>query len=372
MTQPMLVLVFVGLLVAPADGRADDSQNLVSRATEAHTASLAAITTLRAKVTAEVSMVEGAALPPGFDPKKAAEIKRYVGEFSRAGVRLRMTETEGPLGRRSVLKDLAAKKAYLLGDSTPSGRPTGGLVTDDFQLSSPIDLCDGWVFCLPRPVPPDYETYVPLKEAVAKARKVTAWAEKLDGADSIRLDLEMDAEGSKFEIWLDIGTNYLFKRIVSTPRGKPGLEFRMSEFKEIKKGIFCPTKAERILYRGTKTRIELTDIRVNDPIPDSVFDVRLAPGGLFTDESDGKVYKAGSDGKPGSVVGRVVLPAGEATSPAPTLAATPLNADDPVWWSWPRVLAIASVIVGLGAVVCVVDPIFWARNRREYCEGLAV
>lgn len=347
---PLAVLV-AGWGLCPA-ARGDDARELVDRAVNAHAASLAAITTLRAKMTVEVSFVEDAVLPPGFGPKQAAEVKRYAGEFWRAGARLRMTETEGPHGRRTVVKDLAARKAYLLGSSG------GGLATTDFQLGSPLDLCDGWLFCLPRPVPPDYDTYVSLRDAVVKARKVTARREKLDGSDTVRLDLEMDDRGSRFEIWLDVGTNYLFRRIVSTPRGKPGLEFRMSEFKEVKPGLFCPTKAERVLYRGTKTRVEITDVRMNDPVPDAVFEVRLPPGGLLTDETDGKVYKAGADGRPGPVVGRVVLPVADASKPSPPLAATPLTADEPGWWTWPRVLALASATLGIGGAVV------WARRRR--------
>jgi hypothetical protein len=158
-------------------------------------------------------------------------------------------------------------------------------------------------------------------------------------------------------VWLAPEANYLFKRILVHRGEEPSVEIHLSGFIEVKPGVYCPTRAERTVFKVTKCVTTLSDIRVNEKIDARLFDTRLPAGAYDTNLIDGKVSAIGSSGQPERTVGHVIsAQSSSESSPAVPVAATPLNADEPRRWSWSRILLLASLV--LGAVGLII------RSRR--------
>ncbi|MBX9581778.1 MAG: hypothetical protein K2X87_15855 [Gemmataceae bacterium] len=346
---------------APALGRAEDGDALRDRAVAAHEASLAAIRTLRATVAVSVELTEDSTVPNAAELRRASPtLPGFNGEYRRDGQRVRIDTREGPTGTLATIINLADRTTLTRREAVGAGARSGSVEATsrrDVAHDSPLDLGDGYLFFLPHPVPPDYEAAVPLARAVARAKRVTARTEVLDGAETVRLDLTMDGNGNRFEVWLDVGANYLFRRIRTVLRGDPSLECRISEYAEPKPGVFVPARAERVVFRASRCVLTVSDIRVNEPIPASLFDTRLPAGTRVTDHEEGKIYEVGAIGIPEKVVGRVIFTPPINSSMSTSLAATPLDADEPGRWSWPRVLLGVSILLVVGGLV--------VRQRRR-------
>jgi hypothetical protein len=360
--DPMRAALLAAVLAvgwAPAVGRAEDGDALRDRAVAAHEASLAAIRTLRATVAVSVELTDDSTVPNAAELRRASPtLPGFKGEYIRDGQRVRIDTREGPTGTLAAIINLADRTTQTRRGAGGPGVRQGPLEATsgrDVAHDSPLDLGDGYLFFLPHPVPPDYEAAVPLARAVARAKRVTARTDVLDGVETVRLDLTMDGDGNRFEVWLDVGANYLFRRTRTILQGDPSLEYRILEYAEPKPGIFAPARAERVVVRATRMVMTASDIRVSEPIPASLFDTRLPAGTRVTDHQEGKVYEVGAAGTPEKVVGRVIFtpPINSSTS----LAATPLDADEPGRWSWPRVLLGVSVLLVVGGLV--------VRQRRR-------
>ncbi len=321
----------------------DDAKQALAR----HTASQASLVQIRAQVRSEVTWLPDSKLRTAMG-RPIDELNLTIGDFTRSGDQIRMDEKAGAVVTRSVLKNLSTNRSTL---HVEGGERTGEVVSKGSNLNSNIDLCDGCLYFLLRPVPPDYETHVTLASAIAKARKVTTNREQLDGVDTIRFDLDMADDGSRIQVWLDPAANYLWRRIRNTPRGKPGADLRVVTFAEPVPGVFCPSRTEKIVHGATKVVLTISDIKIDPPIPPKTFKPDLPPGSVINNELDGKVYVVGEGGKQ-KVFSSQTAPAQiiNAHDPASGTAPTPLFADEPRQFSWSRIVLIASVLFALAGV----------------------
>jgi hypothetical protein len=181
----------------------------------------------------------------------------------------------------------------------------------------------------------------------------------------------MDDEGNRFQVWLDCQANYAFRRVMNiSPKG-PRVETQVSEYSEPKRGIFVPAKAERIVFGASKSIINVTDIKINESVEPSVFSTAVRPGTVVLNRADGRVYKAGPQGTPDTVVGQIAEAAPTAEAP---MAATPLAADTPGWWSPRRIGLIVSALLGIGALAVILRRRATARDatrtKRERGESV--
>ncbi len=199
-----------------------------------------------------------------------------------------------------------------------------------------------------------------MAQLVAKARKATARREVLDGVETVRIDVSSDGEGNGFQIWLDVNANYLFRRIVKLGPDGPRLEIRILEYAEPKPGIFCPCRAEKIIPKVARGTLTVSDIRVNEPIPESLFDTKLPSGTHVVNHAEGKLYEVGQSGRPEKVVGRIIesSPVNSSDPEAGTMP-TPLLADEPKQFSWSRIVLASSIALAVAGAV------LWYRRRKS-------
>ncbi len=352
--------LFVCLPLAAAN-----DPTLLDQAVKRHSASLAAINSLSAKVSLESELVEDSIVPAAARPKDGGRrLPPHRGEYARSGQRVRVIEVDSPLGQRTILRDYGAQTGQMRPQAGMSGGVKGAakpsaVAGPAWTVFSHLDISEGYLFALPPPIHPDYGAGVSLAQVVAKARNATANRELLNGVDTVRLDISSDGEGNGFQIWLDVNTNYLFRRIVNIGPKGPRLEIQILEYTEPKLGVFCPSRAEKIIPKVTKSILTISDIRVNEPIPESVFSTKLPSGTQVVNHAEGKVYEVNQSGRPEKVVGRIIEPPPtNASEPEAGTAPTPLLADEPKAFSWSRIVLAASV------AFAVAGGVIWYRRRK--------
>ncbi|MCI0700147.1 MAG: outer membrane lipoprotein-sorting protein [Planctomycetia bacterium] len=360
MRHILTVLVVAGaasLLPSPP-ARTDDSADLAEKAVAAHSAGLAEIRTLSAKLELSAEVLPDATVPSSTSYKPGDQLPVQKGDYFYSGDRMRIVEREGPLAPRTLIRDLRAKKTFRLpGVDVGLGNKKTTAAVSDGDPGTHLDLSNGYIFYLPRPVPPKYETSVSLASAVAMARKVEARRETLEGSETVRLDLTLDDAGNQFQVWLDVKANYAFRRILNIGPNGTRIETKILEYCELAPGIFCPARAERILPKLTKAVLVVSNVQVNKPLPESLFSTKLPSGSQVVDQVEGKVYQVGNSGTPDKVVGRVITPPSIDRS-EPSTAPTPLFADEPKQFSWSRIVLASSL------ALAVVGAVLWYRRRK--------
>lgn len=168
---------------------------------------------------------------------------------------------------------------------------------------------------------------LPLEEFVRTATgPVRASARTTDGREVVTVSFAVGAGDARrdrtFE--LDAGVNYLIRK---TTVAAPGVDDRtvaeVEEFRELKPGVFVPQRCRTIHSRGGKPVnewvVELSDVRVNDPVPAERMTLpAIPPGTVLTDRMHQTRYPVDSawnriGAETSSPVLKVSAPAGEST-----------------------------------------------------------
>jgi hypothetical protein len=122
-------------------------------------------------------------------------------------------------------------------------------------------------------------------------RSPEAQRERKDGVPCVRVTVMTDVPGYGefgYVLWHDVGRNYLVRKLAFTyldPSSR--FEAENVEFAEPEPGVFVPTRCVRRTWAGSNYSEQvttLTDLVVNQPIPDAVF--RLPPVAPGTTVSD--------------------------------------------------------------------------------------
>lgn len=348
---PRFALAFIVAWCAAASVHADDA--LLDQAVKRHAASLAEIRTLTANVSIEPALLEDAVVPDAARPKDGSRtLPGHRGEYFRSGLRVRVNEVESPLGKRTVIRDYGAQTGQMRQPGGGVGGKPHVITGAASAVFSHLDVSEGYLFALPAPAPGDESRGVTLARHVASARRATARHETLDGADTVRIDISSDSGGNGYQVWLDVGANYLFRRVVKAGPKGPQIDIWIREYAEPKPGVFCPVRADHVMPKLTRSLVTLTNVKLNEPVPDSLFSTDLPAGTRVVNHDEGKVYEVTASGKPDKVVGRVIEPQPvNASNPASGTAPTPLLADEPKTLSWSRVILAASVLLAVAGVV---------------------
>lgn len=130
------------------------------------------------------------------------------------------------------------------------------------------------------------------------------------GRNSIVVDLSMEllpGNHGDFEIWFDPAVNYLAFKVVGSPSSSGTKEIaRQSEvtrFIEVEPAIYFPQRAERKFFKDGRCTyqavVDFSDIRVNQAIAESMFEIPIPPGAHVVDAVNGSSYRTDATGTPG-------------------------------------------------------------------------
>lgn len=122
--------------------------------------------------------------------------------------------------------------------------------------------------------------------------------ERDGGVRCVRVSVTTDVPGYGefgYVLWHDIGRNYLVRKMALTYLD-PSTRFEAEnvEFAEPEPGVFVPTRCVRRQWVGSNVSesvTSLSDLAVNQPIPDAVFRLpAVAPGTTVSDSVQGTTY----------------------------------------------------------------------------------
>lgn len=192
-------------------------------------------------------------------------------------------------------------------------------------------------------------------DRIAKSARLSR--DRIAGRDCVRVEVE---ETTKFghtkvgKIWHDVGNNYLIRKLeaydLSNPKDRSTAE--VTEFLEAAPGVLLPVKCRVDTYRAdrlTKSyETGLTDVRVNQPVPDSAMALPSIPNGTrLQDAIRGTLGAVGPDWKP---VGPTTAMSITTMAPAPGDPGGPGRPTESEPWSTSQYLLWGSI---LAFVMCV-------------------
>ncbi len=163
----------------------------------------------------------------------------------------------------------------------------------------------------------------------------------------------------------DPAANFMVRKIERASDSSDGYSSssEVTSFKEFAPGVFFPERVVVKRHQGGKDEADevfsFSEVSVNKPIPDSVFDQKYRPGITVTDRVEGKKYKINAEAKPVGAKSPILVAAPLPVDPT-VVTQTPqtVTQDEPArsgWWLLPASLAL---IAGAGILLLV-------RRRRN-------
>lgn len=360
-----LILMISAFLGSPPPLRAqpERGQELLDFVREAHRASRDAIQTCSCRVE-----YKGTIVPPG---SKSPKEQLYTGRFWYSLDAVKAQVSNGGREREFLWKDsiLEGVTHAALGEKKGMG---AGRQRAAYRYQPP---CDAWIRGrLVLNVPSTTEN-VPFEQLVERATRVTdVRRQSIQGKEAIVVRLFFAEQGERtawnVEIHFDPSVNYLIRKTVYVHANGPyRIEDEVVSFKECSPGLFFP---ERLVgrsgpegnYNFNHTTV-ISEIRINQPLPENVFHLRYPEGVVFDDRIRGVRYRANSEGKPISPeepleVGRVaVAPLGE--EPA---SSRPMETQEEPRSMTRWILPISCGILAVGLIAA-----FVRRRHRSAAEG---
>jgi len=198
-----------------------------------------------------------------------------------------------------------------------------------------------------------------------------------DGRDLIQLSvslphIQFPEMSYDFEYYLDPSINYLARKVIIriNQREDDRTEREVTEFREISPGVFFPTRSKTVHYSKSKpestSEFRTINLRVNEPIDESAFNLTIPPGVVVRDEILGRQYKTDANGQPidskalipGKMVSSSAIMSGPGTAePTPYHQRPASEQAGSVFW-----IILGLTVLGLATVVY----FFIRRARRAY------
>lgn len=198
------------------------------------------------------------------------------------------------------------------------------------------------------------------------------WAD-LNGVRTIHLQTTRPGDGgdATMEVWLDPKEGYWPRKTVvygsntKSTRDDPAFRSEVTRFHPPYKqtGVSFPATV-KIRYRSTNGKtltvwesdIEIEDVRINEAIPDSTFNLTIPPGFWVVDRTTGMYYTMGENGKP-------------KTTPQPIVPVSDLHPLEEETSSWPlsNYLLIAGGVIG-----CLAAARLWMKRRTPSSQDAGV
>jgi hypothetical protein len=266
-------------------GSADEA-DLVTTVRAAHRSARESIRSLAATVTYEQT----------FPKKELVATAKY---WRSLGV-VRVHEPVDAGSNDYLLKDGEIRQVGYSGDRR--GGPRSYVATRRPKTTT-LCMCDPWTLMLidfpgPNGGRYDYDHVLELAKRPAQAVR-----ERRGGRDYVRVTITSDmVSGAEVTtaLWHDVGYNYLVSRmeVIFSSSSDRGVA-EIMEFTDFGQGVFVPTKYRRQMFHREKLvsgeDVTLSDVRVNEPIPKSVFQLPAIPAGtVLRNEFAGTRYPVNS------------------------------------------------------------------------------
>lgn len=265
------------LLIGASYLRADGNADLLSTVRAAHRAARQAIHSLSATVTIERTYPQQATIRTA-NYWRSFDLVRIREGIDSGGEDYLLKDSEiRQVGRVFNPRD---RKYYYGVARRP---PTEFLCMTDVWSRLMIDFAgpDGGRY--------SYDQFLEFAKGPPQLRRET-----LDGRECIRVAMTFEnAAGSKHDImlWHDVGYNYLVRKMTVKfqSTGAYG-STEIVEFLEAAPGVFLPMKCQRLGFRSDGKQFNgdlttLSDVRVNQPISQDVFQLPAFPAGTVCQDS---------------------------------------------------------------------------------------
>jgi hypothetical protein len=236
-----------------------------------------------------------------------------------------------------------------------------------------IGRCDAWVRgLLVVNAPSRGIEYFPFEQFVSEAtRLIRAERRSVDGKEMIVVQFYF--EGTKelpmaweVEVHFDPAVNYLVRKTIYTGGGTSEnpihRQDEVVQFKEYVPGLFFPERvvgwSETKGIRDFKYTTVLSEIQVNEPLPDGILRFRYPSGIYLTDSIRGTYYRIDSEGNRTSPETPLAgLPPPSVDAPAPSVPGTETQEEPRSATRW--VLPVSLGILALGGTLALVR---WRRR----------
>jgi hypothetical protein len=344
------------MFLAFADAVRPDERDTFDFVREAHRASRELIRTLSCQVKSQVTFSDG-------QPSQSSS-----GAFWYSPA----------LGLRAKVRDAGRQKEYLWKDSVRTEvtyvelngqRSASGF--RDASRSPHLLGCDPWARGLLVLNVPNTGELVPLEQLTQFGVLKKAERQTLGGAEVVVLRFlfprKKDNQVSSLEAHLDPAANYLVRSVLfSSPDGTTRGAANVTEFTENPRGIFFPKRITGWLESGGRryasATTEISAVRINEPLADSLFALQYPQGVIVTDAIRGVEYHVNAEGQ--RISNETRLASGPSsvpvTGPGLTQNMGGETQDEPTRWTWGLVVAaLALATAGAGFAVKK-----WRSTRR--------
>ncbi|MBN9521623.1 hypothetical protein J0H58_24410 [bacterium] len=216
---------------------------------------------------------------------------------------------------------------------------------------------------------------VPISSLFADNHKIRSVSRQDEGGPNSSVVVDMSHERMRLEITFSVRHNCLARRIVlwSLDGARhPDSTLTVTDFLEVEPGVYIPRKVVAEVPDPasgkvkTKKTFEITDAKINQPIPAEAMGFRFPTGATVLDLTTRKAYKAdasgqatqpalSASGQPIEVASGTLSPVAMGQSGAAQFATE--AADEPKRWTvLLRYMALFALALGLGV---------WGYNRMR-------
>jgi len=157
---------------------------------------------------------------------------------------------------------------------------------------------------------PETADYLPFDRLLKAAFSSTAQKRTVAGRDVVIVDLGFDRSAERKSTWtveihFDPSVNYLIRRTLYKAKLENGgilrREEKVLEFHECAPGLYFPAQIagnyEVDAKPWTSHTAEITDLKVNQPLPKDIFDLRFPHGITMVDTEGGVSYRVDPRGR---------------------------------------------------------------------------
>jgi hypothetical protein len=286
-----------------------------------------------------------------------------TGHYCRSDDRVRITYRKASNGHMEELLISNSEERSIGREAPHKGGAVSGVVSSGSRRRArdAHPFCDVWRAML-LTFPSGHIEWLSLDRLLERATK-PAHVKKVteNGKEYLQLTItfdDMNHRENQIDIWFDPTVNYLARKAVVLDPKKGRVRFEVLDFVEAGPGLFMPRESTMVAEAGPPrmTRFSLSNVRVNEPMPDNTFELPIPAGTTIFDQIDGKVYKVDAQGKPVGAGEDIAKP--EVTIAETETPRTQSRTDRVDWTNRVFLFCSASVLLTAAALWLV-------RRRRE-------